>query len=134
MSDVEKLHLPKTPLVTLEKPFSDDRGAIQPLVEHMMQSALLITTRKGAVRGNHYHLEDWHYCYVISGSMAYYHRPAKSIEKPELIIVKAGQMVFSPPMVEHAMKFPEDALFVTLARNIRDQNAYEKDLVRVAMI
>lgn len=133
-SDDDKKLWPKQPLVTLEKAFKDDRGAIQPLVEHMMRSALIIDSRKGAIRGNHYHKSDWHYCYVVSGTMEYYHRPANSIEKPEMILLQKGQMVFSPPMIEHAFKFPEDAIFLTLSRNARDQNAYEEDLIRVAMV
>ncbi len=130
----EKKLWPKTPLVTLEKAFKDARGEIQPLVEHMMRSALVIRSSEGAVRGNHYHKSDWHYCYVVSGTMEYFHRPAKSIEKPEMIVVKPGQMIFSPPMIEHAMKFPKETLFLTLSRNPRDQSAYEEDLIRVAMI
>ena len=43
-------------------------------------------------------------------------------------------MIFTPPMVDHAMKFPEDTLFLTLSRNPRDQKNYEEDVVRVDMI
>jgi quercetin dioxygenase-like cupin family protein len=121
-------------LVELEKPFVDDRGAIQPLVETVMRSALMIASKKGAVRGNHYHLTDWHYCYVVSGTMEYYHRPAGSQQPAEKTVVRAGQMVFSPPMVEHAMRFPEDTVFLTLSRNPRDQSAYEADVVRTTLI
>ena len=122
------------PLVKLEKPFVDERGHIQPLVERMMQSALVIHSKKGAVRANHYHKTDWHYSYVVSGVMEYYHRPVGSDKPPELLVVKAGQMVFTPPMVEHAMKFPQDTVFLALSRNPRDQDAYEADVVRVEMV
>ena len=37
-------------------------------------------------------------------------------------------------MVDHAMKFPEDTVFLTLSRNPRHQEAYESDVVRVEMI
>ena len=43
-------------------------------------------------------------------------------------------MVFTPPMVEHCMKFPIDSLFLTLSRNPRDQETYEADVVRVNLI
>jgi hypothetical protein len=43
-------------------------------------------------------------------------------------------MVFTPPMVEHAMKFLEDTVFVTLDSNSRDQESYERDLVRIELI
>jgi hypothetical protein len=37
-------------------------------------------------------------------------------------------------MIEHAMGFPEDTVFVCLGRNSRDQKAYEADLVRVEVV
>ena len=52
----------------------------------------------------------------------------------EMIKVKKGNMVFTPPLVEHCMKFPEDTLFLTLSRNPRDQKTYEEDVVRTNLI
>jgi quercetin dioxygenase-like cupin family protein len=125
---------PKEPLVTLEPAHVDDRGSIQPLLERLMRSAQLITSKKGAVRANHYHKTDWHYCYLITGSMEYYERPVDAKTPPKKFLVKAGQMVFTPPLAEHAMKFLEDSTWLTLSRNPRDQEAYEKDVVRVRLI
>lgn len=130
----ESANWPQEPLVPLEEPFVDDRGIIQSLVETTMRSALVITSNAGSVRANHYHCTDWHYCYLVSGSMEYYHRPTGSDEQPECILVRAGQMVFTPPMVDHAMKFLEDTVFLTLSRNPRDHSAYESDLKRVKLI
>ena len=121
---------PEDPLVELEPPHTDARGAIVPLVDAPMKSAVLITSKKGTVRANHYHKTDWHYCYVLSGRIEYYHRPTGGTEAPELILVDEGQMVFTPPMVDHAMVFPEDTVFLTLGRNPRDPQSYESDVVR----
>ncbi len=121
-------------MVPLEKPFVDKRGAIQPLVDRMMKSAVLIESKAGSLRANHYHKTDWHYCYVLSGSIEYFHRPTGSEKDPEKLLVKAGEMVFTPPMIDHGMKFPEDTTFLTLSRNPRDQNTYEEDVVRIDMI
>ena len=134
LTEEEKASWPKEPKVALEKPFVDARGAIQPLVDEMMKSAVMITSKKGSLRANHYHKTDWHYCYVVSGCIEYYHRPTGSTEEPECLIVKAGEMVFTPPMVDHAMTFPEDTTFLTLSRNPRDQASYEADVVRVDML
>ncbi len=134
VTEEEKAVWPKEPLISLEKPFVDSRGAIQPLVDEMMKSAVMIESKKGSLRANHYHKTDWHYCYVVSGTIEYYHRPTGSTEEPECLIVKAGEMVFTPPMVDHGMKFPEDTTFLTLSRNPRDQASYEADVVRVDML
>ncbi len=125
---------PKEPLVNLSSPFVDDRGSIQPLVDLMMKSAVMIKSKAGSLRANHYHKTDWHYCYVISGQIQYFHRKFNSKKKPSIIIVDKGNMVFTPPMVEHCMKFPVETLFLTLSRNPRDQETYEADVVRVSLV
>jgi len=130
----EKASWPKQPKVPLEKPFTDVRGVLQPLVDEMMKSAVMIESKKGSLRANHYHKTDWHYCYVISGTMEYFHRPTGSTAEPERLLVRTGEMVFTPPMVDHAMKFPEDTVFLTLSRNPRNQLAYESDVVRVEVV
>lgn len=133
LTDEEMAAWPKEPLVNLEKPFVDVRGTIQPLVDEMMRSAVMIHSKAGSVRANHYHKTDWHYCYVISGEIEYIHRPTGGEADPETLIVKTGQMVFTPPMVDHAMRFSVDTIFLTLGRNPRDQASYEADVVRIKL-
>ena len=125
---------PTKPLVDLEKPFIDNRGSIQPLVDLLMKSAVMIHSKAGSLRANHYHKTDWHYCYVIYGKINYYHKELNTNKEPELLVVEKGRMVFTPPLVEHCMKFPEDTLFLTLSRNPRDQETYEADVVRTNLI
>ena len=125
---------PSEPLVKLQNPFIDPRGSIQPLVDLMMRSAVMIESKAGSLRANHYHKTDWHYCYVISGQIQYFYKDVNSNRMPEMITVKKGNMVFTPPLVEHCMKFPEDTVFLTLSRNPRDQETYEADVVRVNLI
>ena len=134
VTDEEKSQWPKEVIVSLEAPFSDDRGGIQPLVDADMKSAVLIASKKGTVRANHYHQTDWHYCYVLKGSIDYYHRAVGSTDEPEHVKVSTGQMFFTPPMVEHAMVFPEDAEFLTFGRNSRQQEVCEADVERVPPI
>ena len=134
VTEEEKATWPEGPLVALETPFVDVRGAIHPLVDRLMKSAVLIKSKAGTLRANHYHKTDWHYCYVISGSIEYYHRLTGSDAEPECVITRAGEMVFTPPMVDHGMVFPEDTVFLTLSRNPRDQATYEADVVRIEML
>ena len=49
-------------------------------------------------------------------------------------MVEPGEMVFTPPFVDHGMKFPEDTVFLSLSRNYRDQRLYEEDVVRIDML
>ncbi len=134
LTDEEMRNWPINPLVDMEKPFVDVRGSIQPLVDSLMKSAVMIESKAGSLRANHYHKTDWHYCYVIKGKIEYYFKKLNSNEKPQLIVVEKEQMIFTPPLVEHCMKFPVDTLFLTLSRNPRDQETYESDVVRVNLI
>ena len=87
----EKRSWPKEVIVKLEKAFVDIRGSIQPLVDLPMESAVLIHSKKGAVRANHYHQTDWHFCYVrfslaLSGLIFFirrsiYHLPSDKKER-----------------------------------------------------
>lgn len=134
VTEEERASWPKTVKVALETPFTDERGSIQPLVDVPMESCVLISSRKGTVRANHFHKTDWHYCYVLSGRIEYYHRPRGSTEKPEMVTIFAGENFFTGPMVEHSMVFPEDTVFLTFGRNSRAQEVYEADVVRIPPI
>ena len=131
VSDEERNAWPKTVITPLDQSFKDERGEIIPLVDLPMRSAVLITSKQGTIRANHYHQTDWHFCYVISGRIAYYHRPHGSGALPDMAVIKAGQQFFTPPMVDHAMVFLEDTVFLTLGRNSRRQQVYEADVVRI---
>lgn len=134
MTEEEKASWPTETLVGLEKPFVDVRGSIHPLVDRLMKSAVLIRSKKGTLRANHYHKTDWHYCYVISGCIEYYHRQTGSDAEPECVVARTGDMVFTAPLVDHGMVFPEDTVFLTLSRNPRDQETYEADVVRIDLL
>ncbi len=125
---------PKSGLVTLPPPHVDQRGAIQPLVDFPMKNVSLISSKKGTVRSNHYHVTDWHYMYVLSGSFEYHFRPAGSLETPAQIKLTAGEMVFTPPMEEHATVFLDDTEILVASRNVRDQDVYEADVKRVKLV
>lgn len=131
-SELKKL--PKDVLVDLDSPFTDERGSIQPLVDLPMRSAVMITSKKGTVRANHYHQTDWHFCTVIKGRIKYHWRDHGSQRKPNSIIIEESQTFFTPPMVDHAMEFVEDTTFLTLGRNSRKQEVYEADVVRIKLI
>lgn len=131
LTKAEIATFPKTVIVPLAPPFMDERGGIQPLVDQMMESAVMITSKKGTVRANHYHRTDWHYCYVVDGRIEYLHRPAGTTDKPEVVVIEPGQLFFTGPMVEHSMVFRKDTVFLTLGRNSRKQEVYEADVVRI---
>lgn len=121
--------------------FTDDRGGISKLLDDgktVIKSILMMTSTPGAIRANHYHKEDGHDVYLLTGSMEYYEAPlvdgVPDLSKMEMQIVKAGDSVFTPPMVAHAMKFLEDTTCFVFALKSRSQDDYEQDTVRVKLI
>lgn len=115
--------------------FVDDRGGITRIVqsEVPMRAVLFITSKAGSVRANHYHKKDSHYTYILSGKMAYSEKPVEGGEITS-VVLEAGDMVYTPPMMVHAMKFLEDSVFLACTTESREQSAYEADTIRVPIV
>jgi quercetin dioxygenase-like cupin family protein len=125
-------HYPEDNVVPLDPPFMDERGTIQNLWLAASGSITLITSKKGAVRANHYHQHDWHAVHVISGSLEYYERAIDDVNaNPEPKIIRAGEMIFSKPFVVHKMIFPEDCVMITINGIVKNHDNYESSVVRV---
>ena len=112
--------------------YSDSRGDLVKLLEGDIKSSLLITSKKGSVRANHYHKKDHHYCYVVSGEIKYLTRPIGARKGFELYTIESEKMFYTPEQLEHLMIFSKDTIFLTFSKNsFRSQKEYEDDLVRV---
>jgi len=130
----EKDLWPNNVIVALEDAFIDERGSIQPLVDLPMKSCVIISSKKGSIRANHYHKTDWHFCYVVSGEIEYHYRPHGSNDSKKIKKIKKGELFFTPPMEDHAMVFLEDTVFLTLGRNSRKQEIYEEDIEKIDLV
>jgi oxalate decarboxylase/phosphoglucose isomerase-like protein (cupin superfamily) len=125
---------PDEKMVELPKAHVDARGSIQPLVDLPMKNASLITSKRGTLRSNHFHRTDWHFMYVLEGSFEYYYRQSGTQDTPRVLHVGVGEMVFTPPMEDHATVFLEDCSMLVVSRNPRDQESYEADVERVQLL
>jgi hypothetical protein len=132
---VEKGEYPEDPIVPIDPPFVNQNGSIINLLTERFTHVAMLNSPDGAVRANHYHKTDWHYSYVLRGTMHYYFRRAGSRQRPRMIEVRPGMMVFSPPLVEHGKFFVGSSQYMTFAKNERSDHAiHEADLVRVPLI
>ena len=118
-------------LLDLPKGYEDARGIIQPLCDLNMKSASLIVSKANTWRANHYHKNDWHFIYVLKGSFEYYFKKTNSDEKIKKKIIKKGELLFTGPVVDHAMFYTEETKIIVLSKNPRDQKTYEEDTVRI---
>ncbi len=126
------------PLETVKKikpAFSDERGDISNILEEPISHVAIITSKAGAIRANHYHPEQIQYVYLVSGK---YESVSMDIEKgdgkKELIIVEPGDLVITPPMVAHAMRFLEDSVFLNLTTGHRDSDEYKEHTIKFKVI
>ncbi len=114
--------------------FSDDRGDIFNIVEGKIGHVAMITSKKGTVRANHYHKEDYQYIYLISGA---YESHCCDINKPEekkVLQVKPGDIVDTPPLIAHAQVFTEDSVFLALTTREREEGKYESDTLAFQVV
>lgn len=115
--------------------FWDKRGGITRFYDQKtnIKSVLLITSKKGTVRSNHYHKKDTHWIYVLSGKMEYYEKQVKG-GRIKKTILEPRDMIYTPSMMIHAVKFLKDSVLITLSTRARNQKDYEKDTVRFKLI
>ena len=125
---------PKNIKVKLSNLYVDKRGQIINITNELFKSCALIKSKKNSIRANHYHKKDWHYCYVLKGKIAYYHRKHGLKNKAKKIIINEGELFFTPPLVDHAMKFLKYSEFITLGRGDRSKINYDKDTIKVNLI
>jgi quercetin dioxygenase-like cupin family protein len=102
--------------------FEDERGTIEDLICDV-DSVTRILTKKGAVRGNHYHNETWQWTYVVSGRLLY-------ANGQEVFYAMPDSLVETPPRKVHAWKALEDTVCLALTRGPRGRD-YESDTHRL---
>jgi quercetin dioxygenase-like cupin family protein len=113
----------------------DPRGLIESICHETVGSILRIFCKAGSVRSNHWHKTDWHICYVVSGEMEYYERHVLGGDIMGKYDIKrktisAGEWVKTMPRMEHTTVFPVDTVLLVFAKNARDEDSYDSDLVR----
>ena len=71
---------------------------------------------------------------MIKGKIEYFYRKHGSKGKIYKKIINKGELFFTPPLVDHAMRFPVYTEFITLGRGSRTQIDYEKDTIKVKLV
>jgi len=110
--------------------FKDARGTITDIyVGEPREHCTIIFTKKGGVRGNHYHKHSQQDDYLVSGKMAVYGKKTggkivKKILRPsELVTWEKGEV--------HEFVALENSVFITFVNGPRGGDSFEKDTYRV---
>lgn len=113
---------------------SDDRGDIINVFEGQAGHVALITSKKGSVRANHYHKKDHQYIYLVSGAYESHSLSVGSPSQKQILKVRPGDIVYTPPLTAHAQKFTEDSVFLALSTLQREEGKYENDTIAFQVI
>ena len=124
----EKVILPKL------DSFTDARGTIQRLFEGKeFSSLMMIESKAGAVRANHWHRESYHLSHLLWGAMLYYELEPEKKDKegPKIYNIMPGDSFFTKAVIFHSMEFMCDSGLLVASYLGRDMESYEKDTVRL---
>jgi dTDP-4-dehydrorhamnose 3,5-epimerase-like enzyme len=113
----------------IDAAFSDERGDIINIFEGKTGHVAVITSKKGSIRANHFHKKDVQYMYLLSGAYESHSVDTQDTSKRQVLHVKAGDIVYTPPLIAHAQKFTEDSVFIALSTREREEGKYESDTI-----
>jgi dTDP-4-dehydrorhamnose 3,5-epimerase-like enzyme len=108
----------------------DHRGSITDIVEQIdFNGATIIFSKKGSVRGNHFHKKTIQQIYVLSGKMKCL---AQKPKEPVIqAIVEQGDLISHELLESHSFEALSDTLFLVLSSGLRTGKDYEKDTYRL---
>ena len=122
-------------ITSIKTEFTDARGFIANILEVPITHVAIITSRKGSVRANHYHPKQVQYCFVIQGGFESTSLDLKKKgAKKQRVKVRAGDLVTTPPMIAHAMKFTEDTIFLNLTTGHRESKKFGQHTIPYVLL
>lgn len=111
--------------------FEDARGTITDIfVNSPKDHATIIFSKKGAVRGNHYHKLSTQHDFIVSGSMRALTQKVGETEINETILGPYDYATYEPGEA-HGFVMLEDTVFITFVTGVRGGEDYEKDTYRL---
>lgn len=110
----------------------DERGKIADIFyNENIQHVAIIKSKKGVLRGDHYHKNTVQHMLMTKGVMEYWHKPVDSDEPAKCEILKVGDLISTPVNEIHALKMIEDQEFIVFTEGKRGGKDYESDTFRV---
>lgn len=110
----------------------DERGKIADIFyKENIKHVAIISSKKGALRGDHYHKDAIQHILITRGALEYWYKPVDSNEPAKCEILREGDLVTTPTFEIHALKIIEDNEFLAFSEGLRGGKDYESDTVRV---
>ncbi len=115
--------------------YEDSRGKIFDILDdETILHVGIITSTKGAVRGNHYHKKAKQYNYILQGKIELSIRDIddETNRGERKYILEEGDFVYIPSGIIHSLKALEDSKFIDLNTESRSGEGYEEDTIRIS--
>jgi len=117
-------------VIQIKTTYQDKRGSITDIVEQIdFNGATMIASKKGSIRGNHYHKKTIQYIYLLSGKLKA--KSKKVNESMVEVVVQPGDLISHDQLEAHCFEAIEDSLFLVLSSGLRTGKDYEKDTYRL---
>lgn len=91
--------------------FQDERGMLIQLVREGFQQFNIIYSKKGVLRGNHYHKVNKEAFYVINGQLELW---VEFEGEREHYLFKTGDMFLIPPFIVHNFYYTENTYLASM--------------------
>lgn len=128
----------KSPYVSIRRlapVFRDRRGLIFDFIEAPVDHVGMVTFRKGAARGNHFHKTSTQYTVVLQGRIELLTKPAHGRgTRAKKTILEKYDLAVIPPRVIHSYRALTPALLLDCTSRSRKGIGYEEDTVRVPLV
>lgn len=105
--------------------YEDQRGTLTQLVHDGWKQINVITSKKGEIRGNHYHKLNKERFFIVSGKVKVLLE--KDNEKEESVFC-ANDMFEILPMYVHTLECIEDTIFISMYDKGVDSKAGKRDI------
>lgn len=103
----------------------DDRGTLKQLIHDGFAQVNVITSKKGAFRGGHYHTQNTEAFYILSGDGEVSFTDGNCTD---VYHFGPGSFFEIPPNVIHSFRFLEDTVLVSMYSHCVENNDGSKDI------
>ena len=116
--------------INVKPAVQDERGRIVDLLEkENINAVTLVSFRKGAVRGNHFHKKTHQWNYLLSGRIRM--RAQDPPKQAVSVLMKPGDFVLTGPGERHALLALKDSELMVFTKGPRGGKEYETDTFRL---
>ena len=123
-------------IIKIEPAFVDGRGSIWDLLmNEQIDHIGMLLSKKGSIRGKHYHKEQKQYTLVLNGKIRIVTKDiSKGDSKIECLDLNEMEMALFPPFCYHSLEALEDSKCLIFTSKSREGDSYEEDTIRVSNI